>query len=263
MRIGATALAGPLAAPLAMRQRYHPAAVSLFAAMDVAPDRMRRGLIDSTISRLVTAGVWAKLDDFAMLAAHDAQAARVGWKSLTEMTATNAPTFETDRGYTGNGTSSYIDTGFNPATANGQLALNSGHIGVWSRTDGASNNSDFGNANNRLFVRTALGAMSARMMVAVSPAGTVNVADGLGHSSASRVAAEAYTYYKDGVSIGDVTQTAAALASVNFWIGASNGGTYSTRQIACAHWGAGLTAAENAALYAAVRSYLAAIGAAS
>ena len=66
------------------------------------------------LSSLKTAGVWSKLDTFANFATDgDSNFALIDWKRLTQYTAVNSPTFTTNQGFQGNGTSSYIDTNFN------------------------------------------------------------------------------------------------------------------------------------------------------
>jgi hypothetical protein len=63
---------------------------------------------------LKSAGVWAKLDTFSNFATDgSSDFALIDWKRLTQYTAVNSPTFTTNEGFMGNGTSSYIDTNFN------------------------------------------------------------------------------------------------------------------------------------------------------
>jgi hypothetical protein len=66
------------------------------------------------------AGVWNKLDTFANFATDGStQFALIDWKRLVQYNASTGPTFTSNEGFTGNGTSSYIDTNFNPATSGG------------------------------------------------------------------------------------------------------------------------------------------------
>ena len=86
-------------------------------------------------SQLVTdlkiAGVWNKLDTFAIFATDGNEAfSRICWKRLITMTAINAPTFTTNVGWNGNGTSSYIDPLFNPSTFGGNYSLNNACFGT-------------------------------------------------------------------------------------------------------------------------------------
>ena len=111
-------------------------ATALFAAMSVQPDAARKALINSFIVALKTAGIWSELDLLYVMAAHDAQAAQLNWKAPAANTLSpqNSPTFTTDRGYQGNGTTSYLTAGTNfSALTNYQQ--NDAVLGVWSLTD--------------------------------------------------------------------------------------------------------------------------------
>src|SRR5688500_11442038 len=57
----------------------HAEASALALRFTTDPGEVRRGLVDDCIGALKAAGLWAKLDAFYMLAAHDAQAARCNW----------------------------------------------------------------------------------------------------------------------------------------------------------------------------------------
>lgn len=66
---------------------------------------------------LKTAGIWSKLDSFSVFATDgSSNFALIDWKRLSLMTAVNSPTFTSNQGFTGNGTSSYVDTNFNLLT---------------------------------------------------------------------------------------------------------------------------------------------------
>jgi len=81
---------------------------------------------------LKSAGVWSKLDTFAMFANDGgSNFALIDWKRLSLYTAVNSPTFSTNGGFTGNGTSSYIDTNFNPATQGVNYTLNNAGRLFW------------------------------------------------------------------------------------------------------------------------------------
>ena len=113
-------------------------AADLVARMSSAPNDTRKGVIDTCIGSLKTAGVWAKLDALYLFAAHDNQAALLNWKGATyDATAVNSPTFTTNRGFTGVSTG-YVDSNFNPTTASSpKFVQNSATLGIWSRTSGA------------------------------------------------------------------------------------------------------------------------------
>jgi hypothetical protein len=81
---------------------------------------------------LKAAGVWAKLDSFGVFATDgNSNFALIDWKRLVNYTAVNSPTFSTNGGFAGNGTSSYIDTNFNPATQGVNYTLNNAGRFFW------------------------------------------------------------------------------------------------------------------------------------
>jgi hypothetical protein len=81
---------------------------------------------------LKAAGVWSKLDTFAVFATDgNNNFALIDWKRLSQYTAINSPTFTTNEGFTGNGTSSYIDTNFIPSTNGVNFTLNNASRMAW------------------------------------------------------------------------------------------------------------------------------------
>jgi hypothetical protein len=246
-------------------------ALALFARMTTPPNATRRAVINTLIQDLITAGVWDKLDALYLLAAHDAQAARLNWKqALYDCTEVSGPTFTTDRGYAGNATTSYLNTGFNPATAGGVFVQDSGHVSVYNRTSRAAfNYCDIGNFNGstsgtHIFPRTAIGLLDGRVNdLSVSPANALSA----GHFVASRTSATARAVYRNGAEVGSIGSTASvAPISLPLFICALNqAGTpffLSNDEIAQASVGAGLSAGEVSSMNAAVLAYLQAVGAA-
>jgi hypothetical protein len=81
------------------------------------PSVAQCALQDALVGNLKTYDIWNKLDTFALFATNgDLNFALIDWKRLNQYTVVNSPTFTVNQGITGNGTSSYIDTNFNPAT---------------------------------------------------------------------------------------------------------------------------------------------------
>lgn len=97
-------------------------ATSLGYTLPSADQRVKQNklLVD-----LKSAGVWTKLDTFANFATDgSSNFALIDWKRLFLYTGVNSPTFTSNQGFTGNGTSSHVDTNFNPATSGVQYQLN-------------------------------------------------------------------------------------------------------------------------------------------
>ena len=89
------------------------------------PSGGQQTLQNDLLVALKAAGVWSKLDTFANFATDgDSDFALIDWKRLSDYTAVNSPTFTADEGFTGNGTSSYIDSNFDISTGT-NYSLNS------------------------------------------------------------------------------------------------------------------------------------------
>jgi hypothetical protein len=89
------------------------------------PSAGQQTLQNQLVVDLKAGGVWSKLDTFAVFATDgNSDFALIDWKRLSQYTAVNSPTFTTNEGFTGNGTSSYIDTNFNPSTSGVNYTLN-------------------------------------------------------------------------------------------------------------------------------------------
>lgn len=96
---------------------------------------------------LTSDGVWAKLDALWVLAADTSANAK---KNLVnpgtfDLTEQNSPTFSAQQGYTSNGTTSYLKTGFTPSTAGGNMTAHSGAIGHYSITNRTSGSNQHAN----------------------------------------------------------------------------------------------------------------------
>lgn len=229
---------------------------ALIARMIVPPGHARAARYDALIRRLIVTGVWGRLDALYLLAAHDAQAARLNLKSASfTLVPIGAPGFAVDRGYTSDGVSTALSTQFNPVTAGGAFTPHSAHLGCWVLSEGAANTNAMGNANARIFVRTASDAMSGRMNDTIAPAGPP-IATSIGHSILNRIAATGYQFVRDGTVLGTAASVASAITDAPIWVCGANGLTPSTLTVAAAHLGGGLTPGEVIALHNAVALFL-------
>jgi hypothetical protein len=241
-------------------------------AMTVTPVFARQTLINTLVTALKTAGVWSKLDCLYLLAAHDAQAARVNAKAPGSfvLSSSGSPMFTTDHGYKGTGLGStaggYLASTFVPSTAGGQWTLNSAHLGVYVRTATTATTSlqaaEIGTTGAFIFTKHATaGQISTELndaTVSSSAAGTPNQ---LGHFCTSRTASTGYAKYHDGAVQSPSAVTSTALPATALSILRASTATYCDAELCAAHWGSGLTATEAADLRTALHTYLAAIGA--
>lgn len=241
--------------------------LAIFAAFTTPPTDARKTLINNCVVSLKSTGVWSKLDALYLFAAADSQAALINWKNPGTFNATtaNGPTFTADRGYTGNGTDSYVDSNFNPTTASlPNFVQNSAVIFGWSLTSGQNDNGFIGygagSFNTRVTTRTTGDLMRFR---ANSSGGGVDVANtnGSGLYASNRSASTTNTGYKNGSSVGTSSEASAAPDNATFTAGRASSG-FSTNQIAAFGFGGSLASGEHSNLYSAILAYMQGVGAA-
>lgn len=248
---------------------YNVNAIKLFNATTVAPNGPRRRLISNTIQLLEQYNLWNRLDVFWATASATTQLSGLNWKDPNSfaLTAVNSPTFVADRGYTGDGSTSYLTTGFN-ISSSGLLSQNNAHAGIWMRTtpDAAINRLSLGAINTNGIQVGSNNVGSAILSRAFAAASDVQTGVPLlGHVVASRSGATAGTVWKNGVLLASpVTASAAPPSTTVYLLARNNNGTadsFSNGQIAAAHIGQNLTAADMQALYFILNRYMMAVGA--
>jgi len=101
---------------------------------------------------LKTAGIWSKLDTFAVFATDgDSDFALIDWKRVTDYTAVNSPNFTINQGFKGNGGSSYINANFNESNVV-NYSQNSASIGIYCYTP-ATNFNFFAGFGDATYIR--------------------------------------------------------------------------------------------------------------
>jgi hypothetical protein len=248
---------------------YSPEATALFAAMTVQPDATRKGVIDTFIETMIADGVWAKIDALWVPRAHDAQAGRLNWKSPSNfaLTAVNSPTFTTDRGYEGNASSMYLNTGWNPATNGVNYTQNSmsagGYLTPSVGPDTTATRYILGCVNtHRLELAPRIASdrfYGAANSAADNAAGSTTR---YGLTAINRAASTTMVFYRNGSSAASVSENSTGVPAAGqsmFLLANNNAGTpanYIDNQIGFAFVGGSLTAGEHAALDAALDTYI-------
>src|SRR5262249_48812132 len=177
-----------------------------------------------------------------------AQAARLNWVAdQYNLTAVNSPTFTTDRGYTGNGTTSNLDTGFNPTVAVGaKYALNNAALSLWCLTEAARDTQPLSarsSATNSANINPRR-VSDNQGQYAVNTSGdrtiTNNGGSSIGFFTVVRTAASFTTSYFNGGGPLSPGNNSEGLPNATFGICGRPGTTSDTRQIACTSLGAAL-----------------------
>lgn len=242
------------------------------AAFSSEPDNTRKALYDTYVGALKAASVWTKFDIIYLFAAHTSQAALINGKNpgTFDCTLVNAPTFTADRGFTGNGSSAYVSTGYVPSTNGSQYLVNSAHVAARNLAQVSAT------ANTKLI--GSLSGASARSVILVRNAatdgirGTINsttfstdVANTVtpGHYVNRRSGANATAIFKDGVSVNTMTTGSVALTDRTLvFLADPHASNFSLLQVASGSAGANLTDQNITDYYNAEFAYMQAVGAA-
>jgi hypothetical protein len=224
---------------------------------------------------MVTDGTWSLIDVLYIFATANSTDALLNLVSTSyDGTAHNGPTFTADQGFTGDGVSTWIDTGFNPNTAGGNFTLNSASFGAYDRT------SDTTGSVAAMGVYD--GTTGDNLFPLINPSAgliyTINVTSGsdnfVTNSNAqglwivSRTSSTSNFLRKDGASFftnsSDPT-TGASLPNFDFVLLANNNsGTISGNsgdQYSAAFIGGGLTTTQADAVASRINAYMTAVGA--
>jgi hypothetical protein len=219
------------------------------------PSENQQILQNQLVLDLKSNGIWSNLDAFGVLATDgDSDFALIDWVRLITMTANSSPTFATNAGFTGNGTSSFIDT-------------------LFSVSDGTNyqlSDSSFGVYYNNVLTRTNFGiGMGFRDSPnnnsnAIAPRDNDGLISGInndagfdtpaytrknGYFMASRKNSANYDVHVDGNLIINVSkQETSSVSTNNFYLlsynGAGNAQTFSDDQILAFHFGSSLDGKE-------------------
>lgn len=254
---------------------YDADASALFSRMTVQPNDQRKTLINSLIVGLKDGGLWSKLDLLYLMAAHDAQAGRLNWKSADfTLQTVNAPAFTVDRGFTGDGSSAYLNTEWAPINGT-QFQQDSASIGVWVNETGPVTQGDdgrlaAGNGNTFILTRSTSNQLRGR----ANQPGTNNVSGSVenrrGFSVLTRRNSGGIAGYRDGTLLGTapVASVSPDMYSIMLCLGRNVGissglispANFTSEREAVLAIGGGLTDAQVATLHNQINTYLTAIG---
>lgn len=226
---------------------YSPAAQAYFNALATQPSPAQKARMDTYLFKpLVSAGIFTELDRLFVYAT---EIQSNGLTSLVNPTSTaaaevNSPAWVQYQGYTGNGTTSYVNTNYVPSTGV-KFVRDSASMGLYLRTNTAASSNDFGCLATRediIIPRFGDGNLYYRLNDATYTAHANSRSDGL--ISIARTASNAREAFRNGVSIGtSTTASTGAPPAIAMYIGARNNSgtadTFSTRQFSSCFMGSG------------------------
>ena len=207
------------------------------------------------LNTLISSGVWAKLDTLFVLANDGgASFACINWKNPTGTKATlvNSPTFTSNAGFTGNGTSSYIDTNYNPS---GSLnyKLNDASRYIYVKTDVFNKLLD-GVTTNGANAMTSLPSVFSKINQ-----GGNNLSTSLDFSGVGMMSIHRNNSSTTVTGFNNTTQTTVLANSTSFsnqnQLILRSFGSYGTQQVSFYAMGASMVS-ENSALVLAFATYI-------
>lgn len=239
--------------------------ISYFA---VPPTDARKILLNQLFIELKAANIFSELDRLYLFASETQQQGNLSLINPGGSAAspTSSPSWAIT-GYTGDGSSSYVHSNFNPTASGVKYTSNSACMFIYSRNNITENSADFGcfDAASQVFLQSHWSDNNT--YTAINTA-VINYITGAGVNthgllSIQRTGATAEAFWLNGVSTYSNTSASVALANIPVFICAVNSASvairFSTREYA--FWGAGSSAVDQAQLYSIMHNYLVAIGA--
>lgn len=250
---------------------YDADATAYFARMTTQPDATQKGYISTLIAGIKSDNSLTNLSDgfdcFYIFAGHDGTEALLNAaKASHDCTAVNSPTFTASQGFTGNGTTQYINTNYNPSTEGVRFTSGSGSLGVYLRLnvneslsqigarDGSGNRSHLNSRHGDIFY----GYCQSSADTGPNAANT----DSRGLFTAVRTSGTNINSYKNGVLHDSETNSTGTIPSYNFYILTLNAngspGSLSTNQVAIAF--VSNNNINQASLYTRIQDYMTSLG---
>ena len=244
-----------LASPNLGGPKYDPLAVALFARMSGQPDYIRKDLISDRYKSGKEKTWWPGLVGLVITAAHDQQAGRLNWKgNIYDCLPVNNPAFIMDRGFAPNGSSSYLNTQFNPLIAgDARFTQDSACLGFRFNTENISPSSFAGFFDSALQRGSTLnpridgtGKASFRVNSATAAETPVSaIPSSIGMFLANRTSSAGSSGYRNGVSVVvGSQQPSTPLANGALRFGSTFDSSFRGGQFSLGLYGRGLTAAE-------------------
>lgn len=225
------------------------------------PSAAQQVLQNQLVLDLKAAGVWEKLGLLGIFATDGNNSfALINWINASSMLAVNSPVFTTNSGFTGDGATSYINTGFIPST-NSKYSLNSASYGYYTNNNITENTTKLGSRtgfNNQMNYDFG----SSNIRVNTNTTATITGNTNAGFHAYCRTSSLNVAKYYNAISQGSALDISSELTPhAMFALAMNNAGTpilHSSSELSVIF--AGLdTSAEMLGFYTAINNYLTAI----
>lgn len=242
---------------MAASNSLHPYTQAWINAMTVKPSSAAAKVYDNFVRALVNGNVWNDLDTIGGCPTHDAQSSLInpinpGTHDFT--IASGTPVFTPYSGWQAPTGTAYLES--SALNTMSKFTQNSGHIGVYTKTDSAANTYDIGASEQTVLnPRGATGLFVTRINNSTASAMLVASSNSIGHWIGNRSSNTAMQGYKNGVDVINSSINSIAVSSSPFrMLGA--GPQQSRRELTLAHCGSSLNPTQAAALSAAINQFV-------
>lgn len=224
-------------------------------AMSAQPSSQFVYNLNTMVSKLKGAAIWDNLDRIWIFATEDRQHAQICLKTLSTITEVASPNWTANQGYSGNGSTSYLNSNYIMSTHGANYVQNNSSFGVYSRTNIAGAYIDIGSYDGGgarrayFYIRRSDVPFNNKSISALNTAidnsaSAPTVTDSRGLFSLARTISTAYVTYKNGISIGGSSLNSTTLTTnSNFILGLNTSvatlSTPSARQLSMAYFGSG------------------------
>jgi hypothetical protein len=226
---------------------------------------------DTMITGLVNDGVWSKLDALYIFATVDRATAVLNLVSSSFACVEHGTvSFSAYHGYTGDGSTFWLDTQFTPSTAGGNFSLNSASLFAYDLSNNTTENAvligGFNSQRTNLLMQPNFGQLN----VIMNGNATANINVGLSNAQGFFVGTQTATLEgasRNGAAISTISAAPVGLENGSLAVfalangagaGVPNG--FTTDQISCAGIGGVLTSTDVANLSSRINTYMTAYG---
>ena len=228
--------------------------------------------LNTLVAALKTDGIWTKLDALYIMATNgDSDFACYNVKDPTSfnLTKVNSPTFTSLEGFTGNGSTSYLDTNYTPSTDGVNFLQNNASLFFYNRVGRTGGGSEYDFAaeqgSNQAMLTVHFNDSFRPVIRINSSSAIINGTTGreTGFQLATKANSNSLAYYNDGVLANSATiPSNQDRPNLNLFLLARNTGSaslFSTKQMSIAGVGADLTT-EQGDFYTAINAYMTTLG---
>lgn len=245
---------------------YDDDSVLYFRQLSPSPSFAYMRAVDLFIKTLKADGNWDKLDRLWIHGAEFQQHATVSVKNplTAHISEINSPTWTANEGYTGDGSSKYLDTNFNPLTQSENFEQNNASFGVFCRTNSDAVTVEMGAGDSATKYADVVLRNSNQIYSNLND-NTITTASNtssVGFFVIERTNSTTVKVFKNGSEINSSSSASTGIPNFNFFILARNDDNspayLSTKQIALSFVGSGTI--DQLSLFSAIQSLSTSLG---